>query len=216
MSLKSILVVVLLMSGVAAGAAESAKLNAFERSQGWRLLFDGRDASDWRAFRGEKLPSNWSVREGSLHGSAGTALVSTEEFADFELTFDWRVEEGGRGAVYFRVSEDEAAPEHTGPVMLLVGAGQELGGNGFGPTDLALTPQTGVWYRGRIVVFGYQVEHWLNGDRVLRYLIDTPAWRQAVAASVRGGQRDYGTLRSGRVALSGERVEFRNLKVRPL
>lgn len=215
MSLKPLCVAAVLLAGVAACAAERVKLNAYERSQGWRLLFDGADASDWRGYQAEKLPANWRVQDGSLHASDGAALVSAEEFADFEFTFDWRIAEGGRGEVYFRVSEDEPAPEQTGPVMLL-GGHEALAGNGFVPPDRALPLQVDVWYRGKIVVFGNQVEHWLNGERVLRYLLDTPDWRQAVAAGKFAAYRDFGRLRQGRLALSGNRVEFRNLKVRPL
>jgi hypothetical protein len=101
-------------------------------------------------------------------------------------------------------------------VMLLLGPGQQLGGNGLGSPDRAVAEQPGEWYRARIVVFGFQIEHWLNGDQVLRYLIDTPAWRKAVAGSPFAGRRDYGTLRSGRVVLEGDQVEFRNIKIRPL
>lgn len=216
MSIKPWVVVALLLTGLVAGAAERVRLNAYERAQGWRLLFDGMDVSDWRAYRGEKLPANWTVRDGSLHGASGAALVSVEEFGDFELIFDWRVEAGGRGVVHFRVTEDEPEPADSGPAMFLIGAGQPLGGNGLGPPDRQSTPQPGEWYRARIVVFGFQVEHWLGGEQVLRYLIDTPAWRQAVAASPFAGRRDYGTQRSGRLALSGDRVEFRNIKVRGL
>lgn len=217
MTLKPWCVLVALFVGVfAAGAEEKAKLNAYERSQGWRLLFDGTDSSEWRGYRAEKLPPNWRIADGSLHGEEGTALVSAEDYADFEFTFDWRVAEGGRGEVLFRVSEDEASPEQTGPVMQLAGHGDTLAGNGFVPPERALTPQYGVWYRGKIVVFGNQVEHWLNGERVLRYLLDMPDWRQAVSASKYSAYRDFGRLREGRIVLSGHRVEFRNLKVRPL
>lgn len=216
MTLKSLCVFAVLLPGLALSAAERVKLNAFERSQGWRLLFDGVDVSDWRGYRGEKLPANWRVQDGSLFGTAGDALVSAEDYADFELTFDWRVEAGGHGEIYFRVTEDESVPENSGPVMQLAGHSETLAGNGFVPPDRALTPQFGIWYRGKIVVFGNQVEHWLNGERVLRYMLDTPDWRKAVAASRFAAFAEYGTLRRGRVALAGERVEFRNIKVRPL
>ncbi len=217
MSLKPLCVAAaVLLSGVALDAAERVKLTAYERSQGWRLLFDGVDASDWRGYRTERLPANWRVADGSLHGREGAAVVSAEEFADFELTFDWRVEEGGRGEVFFRVTEDEASPDQSGPTMLLAGHGAALAGNGFGPPDRALPPQFGVWYRGKIVVFGNQVEHWLNGERVHRYLLDTADWRQAVAASRFAAYREFGRAPRGRVALSGDRIEFRNIKVRSL
>lgn len=216
MSLRHFLLLAVVSAACAAGAADKPKVTAFERSQGWRLLFDGRDVSDWRGYRADGFPANWQVSDESLRGVAGAALVSAEEFGDFELTFDWKVGEGGRGAVLFRVNEDAAAPEQSGPQMQLAGHGPALGGSGLSAPERVVTPQFDVWYRSKLVVFGNVVEHWINSERVLAYTIDSAEWRKAVAASAMAGARDFGRMRSGRLALSGDRVEFRNIKVRPL
>lgn len=204
--------------GAVAGQAqgETPKLTAFERSQGWRLLFDGRDASDWRGFRANRMPANWQVRDGSLAGRAGAALVTAAEVGDFELLFDWRVAPGGHGEVYFRVDEEVAGLENSGPVMRLAGHGDALGASGFSPPERMITPQFDVWYRSKIVVFGNQVEYFINGERVLSYTIDSADWRAALAASPQAGVKEFGRLRVGRIALAGEGVEFRNVKLRAL
>lgn len=211
-----ILALLALVGCAGAVAAEAPKLTAYERSQGWKLLFDGRDTSDWRAFGGNKLPANWQVRDGSLAGAAGGAIASAEEFGDFELQFDWRVAPGGRGAVHIRADEEAATPEASGPVMLLAGHGDALGGNGLRAPDRAIPPQFDVWYRAKIVVFGNQVEYFINGDRVASYMLDTAEWRAAVAASPQAGVKNFGRLRAGRIVFTGEGVELRNVKVRNL
>jgi len=200
----------------AMGANETPKLTAYERSQGWKLLFDGRDLSDWRAFRANKLPANWQVREGSLVGAAGTGLVTTQEFGDFEFQFDWKVAPGGCGAVHYRADEDAASAEQSGPLMLLAGHEDALGGNGLTPPERQITPQFDVWYRAKIVVFGNQVEHFINGERVASFMLDSAEWRAALAGSAFAQAKDFGRLRSGRIVLVGDGVEFRNLKVREL
>jgi hypothetical protein len=209
-----------LLSAVAfasvSSAAEKPKVTAYERAQGWRLLFDGVSVSDWRGYRANKLPANWRVADGSLAGSPGAALVTAEEFGDFELTFDWKVGEGGHGEVFFRVSEDGASPDQTGLQLQLAGHGPALGGNGLGAPERTISPQFDVWYRTKVVVFGNLVEHWINGERVHGYAIDSGEWRKAVAASGLAGARDLGQSRRGFLALSGDRVEFRNVKIRPL
>jgi hypothetical protein len=199
------------------GAAEAAKLTAYERSQGWRLLFDGQSLSDWRGYRENKVPASWQVVDGSLMGSGGTALATTEDFKDFEIVFDWKVAAGGRAEVYYRAVEDAASPAESGPVMQLAGEGVVMGGNG-GLTApwRETTLQPDVWYRAKITVFAHQVEHWINGDRVLNYLIDSPDWRAAVAGSRYKAFKDYGLLDSGRIVLSGQGVVFRNIKIRAL
>jgi hypothetical protein len=194
-------------------AADRPALTAYERSQGWRLLVD---ASDWRAYRGDKFPANWQAQDGSLLGQPGAALVSSDEIGDFELQFNWRVSLGGRGAVFFHIDEDEPQVEQSGPQMLLAGTGPTMGGNSFAEPDRRLTPQFDVWYHSKIVVYGQVVEHWINGERVQTYTLGSPDWRKLVAAT--GGKygKEFGKLRTGRVALSGDRVEFRNVKLRPL
>jgi hypothetical protein len=213
---KSLFVAVALAAGCVASAADKPKVTAFERSQGWRLLFDGGKITEWRGYRAEKVPANWQAQGDSLAGSAGTVLVTTQEFRDFELQFDWCVAEGGQGAVLFRVNEDLKSPDESALRMNLAGADAALGGNGLMPPDRGLTPQFGVWYRSRLVVFGEVVEHWINGERVAAYSVGSPDWKRAVAASALAGAKELGRLRDGRIALAGDKVEFRNLKVRAL
>lgn len=206
---------VLAVGAVAGG--ETVKLTALERSQGWRLLFDGSSAGDWRGYRANALPPNWRVNGQSLAGGAGAALASVEDYGDFELVFDWKVSAGGHGEVFFRVSEDGMTPEETGPVMELAGHGAALAGNGglSGPTR-AITPQFDVWYRSKILVYGNQVEYWINGEQVANYTLGSPDWRRAVADSRFKAFREFGELSSGRIVLSGDGVFFRNVKIRAL
>jgi hypothetical protein len=211
MSPKSLAIAVLFLPTLLC-AADQPKVTAYERSQGWHLL----DASDWHGFRTNKLPANWQQRDGSFVGAAGAALVSNDEFADFELTFDWKVAPEGNGAVYFRVFEDEDAPEKSGPVMQLAGHGDALAGNGLAAPDHKLTPQFDVWYRSKIVVFGNQVEYWVNGEKVMSYMLDSPEWRKAIASSANPTVAKFVNERGGRVAFVGAGLEIRNVKVRSI
>lgn len=205
---------------VVAGAAwsqeepERPRITALERAQGWKFLFDGDSLSDWRGYRLNRVPPNWTVTEGWLTTAGGPALVSEEEFRDFELLFDWRVAPGGAGEVWLRAVEDGPEPEGSGLLFELEG-GQVIGGNG-GLTEpwRKPTPEPGRWHRSRVMVYGGQVEHWVDGDQVLKYSIDTPAWREAVARSRFAGIAEYGLQSEGRIVLSGRGAAFRNIKVR--
>ncbi|HTL69435.1 MAG TPA: DUF1080 domain-containing protein [Lacunisphaera sp.] len=202
--------------GAVAGA-ETIKLTAYERSQGWRLLFDGESLSDWRGFHQNKLPANWHATEGSLVGDGGTALVSTDDFKDFEITFDWKVAAGGEASVYFRAVDDGGDVGTCGPVMQLAGDGVEMAGNGgLNHPWRQITLQPDVWYRASISVFGYQVAYSINGDRIMSYVIGSPDWKAAVAASRFKDAKEYGLLESGAIVLAGKEVSFRNIRVRGL
>ena len=193
------------------------KLTAYERSQGWRYLFDGQSLSDWRGYHLDKVPANWQVAQGDLTASGGPALTTSEDFKDFEISFDWKVGAGGNAAVYYRSDEDAKEPAQSGPVMQLAGDGVVMAGNGgLNKPWRDVTFQPDVWYRAKISVFGNQVEHWINGDRILVYLIGSPDWRGAVAGSGFKGVRDYGLLTSGRIVFAGSGATFRNVKIRPL
>lgn len=198
-------------------AAEAPRLTAYERSQGWRYLFDGESLSDWRGYQMNKIPPNWQIVEGALTSGGGPALVSEGEFADFELVFDWKISAGGSAEVYFRVDEDGAAPGESGLVMQLAGTGVKMAGNGgLNEPMRDVTLQPDVWYRGKIVVFGNHVEHWISGDQLLSYMIDSPDWRTAVAGSGFKDFKEYGLLREGRIVLAGRSVIFKNIKIKAL
>jgi hypothetical protein len=75
----------------------------------WHVLFDGHTADQWRAYRGDSLPAGWQLLDGALtRVAAGGDIVTREEFQDFELALEWKVEPGGNSGIMYRVAE---APE---------------------------------------------------------------------------------------------------------
>ena len=202
----------------AGAAAEPPKITAFDRAQGWRLLFDGHSWSGWHGFGAKRVPANWEITDSAIVArEEGRALVSDGQFADFELTFHWRMALGGRAEVYFRLSEDEELPARTGPVFQLAGPDTEVGGNGglIAP-GVRLTERPGEWQSARLVVTGEHVEHWIAGQLVLSYVLGSAEWRAAVGEGRYAAYRGYGRLRDGPIAFAGRGAEFRDVKVRGL
>ena len=76
----------------------------------------------------------------------------------------------------------------------------------------------GMWNQVRIVVKGAHVEQWLNGEKVVEYELWTPEWKALVAGSKFASMPGYGLNKTGKIALQdhGDRVEFRNIKLRVL
>lgn len=203
----------------AVAVAQVNKITAYEKSQGWRLLFDGTTGLGWHGYKSRGMPANWRVADESLECGAesGPALVSDESYRDFELAFQWKIAAGGRAEVFFRMAEDASAPGETGPVFQLAGDGVECGGNGglIRPwRETRIEPER--WYRARLTVFGKQVEYWIDDSQISSYLIDGPEWRAAVAASRFAAWRDFGKLPDGAIALSGAGASFRNIRLKPL
>ena len=79
-----------------------------ERADGWELLFDGESLAAWRGYRRDGVPDGWQAVDGAMaRVGRGGDIITVEQFADFDLRFDWRVEEGGNSGVMFRVAEGD-------------------------------------------------------------------------------------------------------------
>ncbi|MCH2153351.1 MAG: DUF1080 domain-containing protein, partial [Phycisphaerales bacterium] len=204
-------------------------LTAREKAEGWELLFDGESADQWRGFRKEQLPAGWSVIEGAIvRTGSGGDIITREQFDDFELMLDWKVQPGGNSGIFYNVTEDGGAVYSTGPEMqVLDNKGHADGGSpltsaganyALHPPAWDTTGPPGTWNRARIVMDGDRVEHWLNGVLLLEYVLNSPDWERRVADSKFSGMPDYGRRTSGHIALQdhGDVVAFRNLKIRRL
>src|SRR2546423_521082 len=79
-------------------SAAQNELTPQEKSEGWRLLFDGKTVNGWRGFKKPAPPTQgWVVEKGELKHIAkggGGDIISNDEFDDFDLTFEWRVAPG--------------------------------------------------------------------------------------------------------------------------
>lgn len=207
----------------------SNTLSGHERSSGTQLLFDGRSTAGWRGYRKTDCPAGWQVVDGALTrvGEAGD-LVTLEEFASFDLQFEWRVAPGANSGVMFRVSEDHDAPWESGPEYQILDdlahkAGLDprtaAGSNYAMHAPLAdVARPAGDWNQARITVCGPQVDHWLNGQKIVSYELWSADWKERVAQCKWKDRPDYGQRRSGHIALQdhGDWVAFRNLKIQRL
>jgi hypothetical protein len=71
-----------------------------------RPLFNGTDLTGWEGAGGEASEC-WSVEEGMLvcNGQKGPWLRSAEQFGDFNLRLQYKLQKGGNSGVYIRVPE---------------------------------------------------------------------------------------------------------------
>jgi hypothetical protein len=94
---------------LACSRPEPAVTTADQQEPGWRLLFDGKTANQWRGFKSHRLPAGWQVVDGALTRVAQAGdIVTREQFQDFELELEWNVPPAGNSGVFYRVGE---APE---------------------------------------------------------------------------------------------------------
>jgi hypothetical protein len=210
-------------------ASEPNTLTPEEQAAGWKLLFDGKTTAGWRGFKKDAMPDGWTVEGGALvRLGGGGDIVTVQAFADFDLSLEWKVAEGGNSGILIRVTEDEGTPWATGPEMqILDNARHDSGKNPlltagacchlYAPSKDVSRP-AGRWNRARIVAKGPRVEHWLNGEKIVEYGIGSDDWKARVAASPFKEMPRFGANAKGLICLQdhGDRVEFRSILIREI
>ncbi len=219
-------------------------LTATEKRDGWKLLFDGKTTTGWRGAYADKFPTKgWQVENGTLtiiqsDGSESQSfgdIVTTDEYANFDLRFDFRLSDGANSGVKYFVVEQQPKPKGSAfglefqvldddkhPDAKLGRNGNRTVGSLYDlmPAQDKHANAIGEWNTGRVLVRGAHVEHWLNGKKVVEYERGSEAFRQLVAQS-KYAAPDYnangrfGEAPKGHILLQdhGNRVSFRNMKI---
>ncbi|HEX9955858.1 MAG TPA: DUF1080 domain-containing protein [Fibrella sp.] len=184
----------LLILPAIAVAQQANQLAPAEQQEGWVLLFDGTSTTGWTTTSGKPVPDGWLIENGTLtakKGAKGGDIMSATEYADFDLRFDYNLEStGNSGVKYFftkyatggnlgmeyqllddKLAEDNKKENH------LTGSFYDV----IPPTaSLKKVNAPGQWNTVRIVAKGQQVEHWLNGVKILEFTRGSPAFTEAV------------------------------------
>ncbi|MGH8249217.1 MAG: 3-keto-disaccharide hydrolase [Steroidobacteraceae bacterium] len=196
----------------------------------WRSL-SGSDAGEfWQGWKSKKFPGGWRI-DGDTLSKEGEVedLVSRDSFGNFELQFEWQLSEGGNAGIFYRGTREYdyiywSAPEY----QLLDDARHPDGRNRLTSAAAAyalhaapagIVKPAGEWNLARIVVDGAQVEHWLNGRKVVTYELWSPDWKSKVAASKFAPYPNYGLAKQGLIGIQGDHagsLTLRGMRIREL
>jgi 3-keto-disaccharide hydrolase len=197
---------------------------------GWRMLFDGTSMAAWRGFKSEALPAGWRAVDGVLSKDGAVPdIISRDRFGDFELELDWRIGEAGNSGIFYRGTEEYnriywSAPEYqllddvkgadNKTRLTCAGAAYALY-----PSPAGHLKPVGEWNQTRIVARGPQVEHWLNGVKLLQYEQGSADWNAKVTASKFKDWPNFGKATRGHLAIQGDHegaLAFRNIRIRTI
>lgn len=213
-----------------AGFSAAFKLSADQKSKGWRMLFNGKNLEGWTTYpKGGKIGDAWQIKGGVLTkvaGKKGGNIMTKETFTDFDLNWNWRVqEEGNNGIKYMILEERKATIGHEYQMIDDInyangkGKSKNLTASLYDvlpPNTKGAVKQPGEWNHSRIFVLGDTVEHWLNGKMVLQYKLGSKELLDAVQNSKFKKHAGFGNKKTGHILLTDhkDQCEFKNIRIR--
>lgn len=205
---------------------------------GWRSL--GRDAvqkEHWRVEDGtiRKLNSGEVPSLPDGQPIEGGDLMTEEAFDNYELYFEWKITKKGNTGLKYNVSEEMS--QKYGSQYAALGfeyqllddkdstyAGKLKPSQYTGGLYDLVTPKNtkvrpvGEYNSSRIIVNGDQVEHWLNGTKVLSYELGSPKLDSLFQSSKFKDIPQFLNKRKGHIVLQNHKDDawFKNIKIRKL
>ncbi len=186
--------------------------------------------SEWRGYRRTDLPAGWSFDANRVltHTRNGGDIVTTRQFASFELEVEWKVTpKGNSGIFYWATESTDRIYENAQEMQVLDNSGHADGRSALTsaganyalyapPSDV--TRPVGEWNAARLVIRGEHAEHWLNGVKVVDYVVGSPDWVARERASKFRDWPSFGLARRGHIGLQdhGDLVAFRNMRIREI
>lgn len=223
------------------------KLTKEEITDGWQLLFDGKTFNGWRGIGKEDVPEgHWKIEDGAIRKISsgdvptmpdgqplkGGDLITNNTFNNFELTFEWKISEGGNSGVKYNVDEsvsikngstnalgfeyqvldddkhkDNLVPSHrTASLYDMI----EARGKSTNPV--------GEYNSAKIVFNKNHGEHWLNGKKVVDYDLATPEFEEIFQKSKYHTHEDFIKHKIAHIVLQdhGNDCWYRNIKIKEL
>jgi hypothetical protein len=204
---------------------------------GWRGIgYDTVPSAHWTVTDGaiRKIPNAKAPRMADGQPAQGGDLMTIDTFGDFELSFEWKVAPGANSGVKYNVSEELSLAKATNHAALgweyqvlddslnddnkipshRAGALYEM----YAPNAKKHLEPVGSWNRARIVFRGTHGEHWLNGEKVVEFEINSPEFAALFEKSKYHTIPGFADRRKGHIILQDHIDEafFRNIKIREL
>ena len=221
-----------------AGKTTDATKGSSKKNDGWQVLFDGTSKNAWHVYNNKSDGSAWTVKDGILYldpaakknGAGGGDLVTNEEYENFDLKLEWKIDSAGNSGIIFLTQEDQKYGQSylTGPEMQIIDntghRDAKINKHRAGDLYDLIASSTenvhpwGQWNSIELIVNKGQLELHQNGAKVVATTMWNDNWKQLIANSKFKNWVGFGMFQKGRIALQdhGNGVSFRNIQIKRL
>ena len=196
----------------------------------WTVLFDGETVKGLRGYRQTEMPDSWEVVDGTLKTKPdhGIDLISEDIYKNFELELEWKVPFGGNSGVFYFATEEGDYIWQTAPEMQVLDDNEHTDGKNTltsaGSLYAMIAPSksvvkaVGEFNQVRIKVKDNQVEHWLNGTKIVEYTYGSKEMWELVEKSKFNSMPLFAKASEGHIGLQGDHGEiwYRNIRIKKL
>lgn len=210
--------------------AADNQLTAEQKAEGWQLLFNGKDLSQWRSFKQPVVHEKWQIEDGAITLTAGGGgdLISKKSYKNFELTLDWKIAEAGNSGILILADEKgKYIYSHAPEIQILDNERHpdnkldtHLSGSLY---DLMASPvashkKAGQWNSTKIRLENSALTVWQNEVQTAQVTIGSAEWNSLIAKSKFASWPGFAKATEGHLGLQdhGDQVWFKNIKIKEL
>jgi hypothetical protein len=229
------------VDSVKPAVAMVAPLTDQEKADGWQLLYNG-TGKGWHKYRtGAPVDSAW-ITDSILHLDAskmegwqskgGGDIATDDEFENFDLKLQVKIDTGGNSGVMFHVHEGPDSAYYfsfyTGPEMQVLDNAKhpdaKIRKHRAGDLYDLISCSKEVakpaleWNDYEIKVDSSKLNLYVNGMNVVSTTLGDDKWKKLVAGSKFKKWPQFATFKTGHIALQdhGFNVWFRNIRIKKL
>lgn len=221
-------------------STSSAQINYNEvfQQSGWEVLFDGSSLDKWQTVREHATPTEgWRIEgEDLILASAGGDIITKKKYGNFVLKFDFMLDSASNSGVKYFVDymknsdngkesivgiEYQVIDDHNypGPVADKVPNGLTAAAYLlYEPAGEKKFWGHGQWCTAMIISIDGNIEHWLNGEKVLAFDRKSTDFRDRVNQTKFKSFPKYGQIDKGYIMLQDHHdvITFRNILIKEL
>lgn len=216
-------------------------------TEGWRAYNGDRLPPGW-TIEDSTLTFNTALGLEQEYKGGTDIIYGEREFGNFELYVEWKLPKGGNSGIFYHLKEGYGAPPEVAPEYQLIDdenyaamhdlteynlslgytdKPEELKPLQQTASDYAMHPAdaskkmlhpVGEWNSSKIVFTPEQVEHWLNGQKVLSFVPWSAEWHEKKNSDKWKNSPDYGKYKTGYIGFQDHAspIWFRNIKIKEL